>query len=67
MMGAININIEGHPTTYFSKSGKINLNQLNNYEEQQYNGFRTLKFCKKVFPKVLQLEGDFRKFVDKVF
>ena len=31
--------IEGHPTTYFSKSCKINLNQLNKYEEQQYNGF----------------------------
>ena len=36
---------EGHATTYFSKSRKINLKQHENYEEQQNNGLWTFKFC----------------------
>ena len=42
-------NIEGHPTTYFPISCKINLKQNNDNEEPQNNCFWTLIFCKKVF------------------
>ena len=39
---------KGHPTTYFSKSCIINLKPHYNYEQQQNNGFWTLKvFSKK--------------------
>ena len=47
--GMANCKYEGHPTTYFSKSCRINLKQHYNNKEPQNIGFWMLIFLEKVF------------------